>query len=103
MGHPIGGTFHSAACRQRLEDSLRAAGDRRVEAADRRFAEQAAEATSEQRDGLREEGLTLPERLNTRAARNAVSKIAKLKIDRTEFDRQAKALRETNTVYHDTI
>ena len=44
MGHPIGGTFHSSACRQRLEDALREAGDRRIEAADRRFAERAVEA-----------------------------------------------------------
>ena len=43
MGHPVSGVFHSTRCRQRIEDALRAAGDRRVEAADRRFAERAAE------------------------------------------------------------
>ena len=59
--------------------------------------------TDEQKDGLREDGLPLPDRLRTRAARAAVSRIAKLMVNRTEFDSQATALQNTNVVFHHTI
>merc|ERR1711940_444892 len=38
-GRPAGGFRHSDACRRRIERELRQAGDRRIEAAERRIAE----------------------------------------------------------------
>ena len=65
--------------------------------------EPGAETAEEQGDGLREEGLSLAERQRTRAARSAVRKIVKLKVDRREFAHQAKALKDTNIVYKDAV
>ena len=47
--------------------------------------------------------MSLPERQRTRAARKAVGRIAKLKVDRREFAHQAKALKDTNVVYKDAV
>ena len=47
----------------------------------------------EPRDGLREAGLSRAMRQQTRAAREKVSGIAKLKVNRAEFDEQAALLR----------
>ena len=41
----------------------------------------------------------MQDRRTTREARSIVSKIAKLKIDRVEFDKQAEALKQTNAAF----
>ena len=56
----------------------------------------------DQHDGLTQEGLSPQDRQTTRNARRVVSKIAKLKVDREEFDQQANTLKETNVVFHET-
>ena len=55
--------------------------------------EPAVGPADEPRDGLREAGLTRAMRQQTRAAREKVSGIAKLKVNRAEFDEQAALLR----------
>ena len=55
--------------------------------------EPAVGPADEPRDGLREAGLSWAMRQHTRAARAKVSGIAKLKVNRLEFDGKAAALR----------
>ena len=50
---------------------------------------------------LREEGLNAPAARAQSCARKTVSKIAKLRLDRREFDDQAAQLKRTNVVYRD--
>ena len=53
-------------------------------------------------NSLKHEGLQQDEQNLQQQARTVVKGIAKLKIDRAEFDKQAAALRETNVVYKNT-
>jgi hypothetical protein len=53
-------------------------------------------------DALKFEGLRLDEQNLQQQARTVVKGIAKLKIDKAEFDEQAAALRQTNVVYKNT-
>ena len=56
-----------------------------------------------QTDALQHEGLTADQASATRAARNVVSKIAKLKVNRRDFDAQGQALQKTNVVYASAV
>ena len=56
--------------------------------------EMPTQAGQEPEDGLREEGLSVEQRQRTRAARQAVSKIAKLKVNWVECGCQVKVLKK---------
>ena len=68
-------------------------------AAPSRSVDQGASA-SEPHDPLVHEGLNTQQARDTRQAREVVSKIAKLKVARFEFDQQAETLQRTNVVYN---
>ena len=52
-----------------------------------------------QNQALGHEGLNADQAAATRAVRQAVSKIAKLIVDRRDYDAQAEALKQTNVVF----